>query len=275
MARSSAPPLESDATIIAHISDPHVNSEAAVELGRADSGAMLETAFVAMRRVGVPITAILITGDLSRDHGDPEDYARLGEALQSAPAPVLMLPGNHDDRSVLHYSFMDHPWDLEAGGLALDQLVEGPGGAMRILGLDTLVEGHVGGGLSVRMVDWAARRLADQPETPTLLALHHPPFPISDLKADGMGLDPESAAALEEVVRRHPQVVRVLSGHVHRHVTACWAGSIAMTCPSTAWQFGAHPGASGPFWLTKEPGGMLLHVLLKGGVVTTLHYAIT
>ena len=48
---------------------------------------------------------------------------------------------------------------------------------------------------------------------PAVVAMHHPPYPIGVRWIDRMGhARPERLAA---VIARHPQVVRVIAGHVH------------------------------------------------------------
>jgi hypothetical protein len=49
---------------------------------------------------------------------------------------------------------------------------------------------------------------------------------------DSMGL--ADVVELERIVRAHPQIVALVSGHIHRAMSACWAGTQAIVCPSTA-----------------------------------------
>ena len=47
-----------------------------------------------------------------------------------------------------------------------------------------------------------------------------------------MGL--KDAAALGQIVAANRQIVAVLSGHIHRAMTARWNGTSVIVCPSTA-----------------------------------------
>ena len=67
-----------------------------------------------------------------------------------------------------------------------------------------------------------------------MIFMHHPPFKTAIEYMDGIGL--EGADAMAEVVRRHPQVERVVCGHLHRSIQSRWAGTVAMTAPATAHQ---------------------------------------
>jgi hypothetical protein len=55
--------------------------------------------------------------------------------------------------------------------------------------------------------------------------MHHPPFRTMIGHMDEIGLrDPDGALAA--VVARHPQVRRVICGHLHRLIQAPWANTI-------------------------------------------------
>jgi 3',5'-cyclic AMP phosphodiesterase CpdA len=65
-------------------------------------------------------------------------------------------------------------------------------------------------------------------------------------------------AALAEVIEKHAQVERVLSGHVHRAVQKRFAGTIAQIGPGGAHQVKLVLGEGGGPW-NVEPPGFLLH----------------
>ncbi len=52
---------------------------------------------------------------------------------------------------------------------------------------------------------------------------------------DDIGLV-HGAGTLAAIIARHRQVERVICGHLHRSIQTRWAGTIAMTAPSTAHQ---------------------------------------
>ena len=79
-------------------------------------------------------------------------------------------------------------------------------------------------------------------------------------------------AALAAVIGRHPQVERVLCGHVHRSVQCRFAGTIAQIAPGVAHAVQLTLAGEPARWIM-EPPGMLLHEWRDGrGLVTHLDF---
>src|SRR5262249_16835952 len=114
---------------------------------------------------------------------------------------------------------------------------------------------------------WLDATLAAEPDKPTLLLMHHPPFATSIARMDQAGLD--DTAAFAEVVGRHPQIERILCGHLHRAIDSRFAGTLAATCPSTAHQMQLNLTGSLTVRFMFEPPGYRLHLWHEGaGLVT-------
>ena len=96
--------------------------------------------------------------------------------------------------------------------------------------------------------------------------MHHPPFLTGIERMDRAGL--QNSDALAAVVARHPQVERILCGHLHRAIDRRFAGTVAGTAPSTAAQLlSLTPDA--PLRFMFEPPGYQLHVWREdSGLVT-------
>jgi Icc protein len=103
--------------------------------------------------------------------------------------------------------------------------------------------------------------------TPTVIAMHHPPFLTAMPAYDEIGLAAAGREGLAAVLGRHPQVLRILAGHVHRTIVAELAGRAALTVPSTYLQ-GELKFTATDLSMVNDPPGFAVHVL-DGGVLTS------
>lgn len=173
--------------------------------------------------------AVIFTGDTVQ-HGLPEEYALLRDLLAPLQAPLYLIPGNRDDNEAMRAAFSDKPYLPKNGGFLHYAIEEH---ALRLVALDSTAPGERKGFFCPARQAWLDAVLSEQPERPTLLFIHHPPFDVEDHYIGGYRR-PEEAAALAEVVRRHPQVARLLCGHVHCPTEVSWAGTRASVMPSIA-----------------------------------------
>jgi 3',5'-cyclic-AMP phosphodiesterase len=203
----------------------------------------------------------VITGDLT-EHGAAGEYANLRGLLAELAMPVYLIPGNHDEREALRAAFADAGY-FPAAGFLHYAVEDYP---VRIVGLDTNIPGQGGGELCAERLDWLDRTLAAAQEKPTLILMHHPPFATAIQHMDRAGLrDP---AALAAVIAKHPQVERILCGHLHRTIDARFAGTIAGTAPSAAHQLQLDLTQDGRAQFNFEPPGYQLHLWQDGQLVT-------
>lgn len=247
------------ALLIAQISDLHVSREGALIAQRLDAGASLARAIDRLNALDPQPDLVVATGDLV-DSGAVHQYERLRALLSALTVPVYLIPGNHDCRAALRQVFPDHVY-LCGDGEFMQYEIEGY--PIRLIALDTLDEGHEEGLLDASRLEWLEERLDQGRDTPTIVFMHHPPF------ATGIGhmdrINCRGAEQLEILIRRSPQVERLLCGHVHRPVQTRWAGTLGVIAPSTAHQIyldlrvGEPPGQ-----YILEPPGFLLHLWRPG-----------
>lgn len=223
--------------MLVQISDPHLR-------GDGESADALSAAVERVLALPDRPDAVLLSGDIA-DSGSDEEYALARELLAPLEMPVHILAGNHDrlpDRTA---------YAVRVGGL-------------RLIACDTTIPGEDGGRLDVA---WLEARLGENPQAPTVVAMHHHPVPIGIPWLDEIGLPDADRAALADVLRRFPQVRRVVAGHVHRTSLASLGGCPVVTCTSTnvhaALEFGATTAE-----LTAEPPSILVHALVDGELVT-------
>lgn len=240
--------------IIAQITDLHVRPEGVLAYDRVPTNAMLREAVADVNALRPRPDVVLATGDLVHC-GMIEEYRVLRDLLDGLEMPAYLVPGNHDDRENLRAVFTDHRY-LPAAGDFLHYAIEDH--PVRLIGLDTLVPGEARGELCGHRLAWLARMLAADPDRPTVIFMHHPPFRTAIEHMDVIGLT--GADAFGDLVERHPQIERILCGHLHRPIQVRWRGTLAATAPSTAHQvvLDLRPGAPGTFAL--EPPGYQLHV---------------
>ena len=252
--------------LIVQLSDPHVTVPGGLLDQMARTTEQLARAIAQVNALVPQPTLVLLTGDLV-DGGRREEYVRLRGVLDPLRAPLYLLPGNHDDRAALCDVFDHHAYLPRDGGFLQYTIEEHP---VRVIALDTLVPRADVGLLCAERLAWLDARLAEAPTRPTVVALHHPPFVTGIELMDEMGL--EGRDALAAVVARHPQVERVVCGHIHRAITRRFAGTVVTVCPGVAHQVGLDLPPRRRLRVTPEPPGMLLHAWLgtEGGLVTHL-----
>ncbi|WP_328314465.1 phosphodiesterase [Streptomyces sp. NBC_00442] len=242
---------------IAHLSDPHITAGALA----GGPAASLSRALGRVLALDPQPDAVVITGDLV-DRGRIEEYAVLREILSGFPLPLHLVVGNHDDPETVRAVFGGTTF--LGGAQETHYAVEHP--EFTLVVADSQVPGSPAGRLGPAQLGWLDAALARRPDVPALVCLHHPPLPVGIPFLDAMGL--ADGAELAETLRSHPRVARVLAGHVHRTVTASFAGTTLAIAPSAHLQSGLAMNGGLPNYLD-EPTSFLLH--LRAGAEWVTH----
>ena len=239
--------------LIAQITDTHIKTPGKLAYGRVDTASMLAVCVRQITCLDPQPDVVAITGDLV-DLGQAQEYEQLRALLAPLRQRVIVVAGNHDDRQTLRAAFQDHEYLPEDGFLhyAIDDI-----GPLRIVGLDTLVPREGRGELCNLRLQWLDRTLSSATGRPTIILMHHPPFATGIGHMDALGLTGREQFAT--IVARHPQVQRILAGHLHRMIYATVGGRAAMTCPSTAHQVALDLRDNAPSCFRMEPPGFMLH----------------
>jgi 3',5'-cyclic AMP phosphodiesterase CpdA len=238
--------------VLAQISDTHIR----VDDGGA-SVAQLRRAMAQAKEYRAEV--ILLTGDLVNDeHAD--EYTLLAEAIVDPPAPLYLLPGNHDDRARMRAAFPNHAY-LARSGLLSFVVDDYP---VRIVAVDQICPGQTHGYLTEAGAAWLDSTLAETPDKPTIVALHHPPFLTHDRLFDTIGL--LDADLFASVVARHRQVQRIICGHHHRVAVGQVAHAPVVIAPSSSWVYGLALNEGQQIApRTTEQTGWMLHVHTEAG----------
>jgi 3',5'-cyclic AMP phosphodiesterase CpdA len=214
--------------LIAQITDLHIGFSG----DRPDEPNLLrlERVVDALKALSPAPDLLIATGDLT-EHGDEASYRRLASALAPLPFPVHYALGNHDLRGNFRTAFPDVP---VADGYIQYAVEEYP---LRLLVLDTLEEGRHAGALCEKRAAWLSKTLAEQPDSPTLVILHHPPAEVGIAWMDPDPTEPW-IARLAAAVEGQANIVGILAGHVHRPISLPWHGQALTICPSSAPEVG-------------------------------------
>jgi alkaline phosphatase D len=214
---------------------------------------------------------IVATGDVSLDGaGGDADLAFAAGLLRALPAPVLMLPGNHDVGSDPR-TMPAQP--VDAARLARFRRLAGedrwrrdlPG--WRLVGLDTEIMG-TGLAEEAAQADFIRDAVTGLGERRLAVFLHTPAFTTrpDDSAFDYWAVAPEARPALRPLLG-HPALRLVASGHLHLHhgfrlgpVHYAWAPPLSFVCEPEM-----QPGIPG-----ERRTGALLHHLGEDVAETSL-----
>jgi 3',5'-cyclic-AMP phosphodiesterase len=249
--------------LICQISDLHVRAPGELAYRRVDTAGFVRRCVShILARPPLP-DVVVVTGDLT-DRGQPEEYRHLVTLLAPLPMPVYFIAGNHDERGALRAAFPGHEY-LNGGGEFLQYVVSL--GAIRLIGLDTVIPGEGGGLLCAARLRWLEEQLDAHRDSPVVILMHHPPFLTGVAYMDRVGLRLERP--LEPIIERHPRLERILCGHLHRTIFRRFGGSLATTSPSPAHQVELDFMPDAPSQFVMEPPGYLLHRWSEAEGMTT------
>ncbi|MEE1815640.1 metallophosphoesterase [Streptomyces sp. SP18ES09] len=250
--------------VIAHVSDIHLDA------GRRSQD-RTRAVLRHLEELPYDLAAVLVTGDVA-DHGTPEEYAVARELLASRH-PLLVCPGNHDDRAALRKGLLAE--GAAAGHAPVNQVLRGEGFVVALC--DSSVPGEHHGLLEDETLEWLDGVLAGTPhEVPVLVGFHHPPVPLHTPYVDGIRqVGEDRLAALAD---RHPHLTAFLAGHAHTAAATTFAGRPLLVAPGVVstlrlpWE---SPGPDHPHVHLDQPPALAFHVLGDDGRLTTHYRTVT
>ena len=201
--------------IVAQISDLHIGFA-----GRGKTCANTERLKIvvqALNKLQQQPDLVIATGDLV-ESGEEWAYRDLKRELKQIKSPVYLAFGNHDSRAPFADVFPHIPY---TDGFLQYTIEDHP---LRVIVLDTLKEGRHGGSFCEARAAWLHEKLSEQPERPTLIALHHPPINT------GIGWLTSNPNApwvkrLRAVVSQFDNVQHMIAGHIHRSIFSSFANT--------------------------------------------------
>lgn len=255
--------------LLVQISDTHIDEPGTLVYGHFDTSSALRKTVAAINAMDPAPDLVLHTGDIA-SHGSVPRYEAFREIIEDLTAPYVLIAGNHDDRDALRSVFGGSrilPTNDEFLHYVIEDL------PIRIVCCDSVIAGEAAGEMCAERCNWLDARLAEAPDRPTIVALHHPPFYSGMTGSSVKGLK-RGGPQLADVIKRHDHVVRIIAGHVHRPITAAFGGTIAFAGPTTCYPFGLDMGPERELNVVHEPPAFAVHVWLpdaapdEAGLVT-------
>ncbi|TQV72521.1 phosphodiesterase [Denitrobaculum tricleocarpae] len=238
--------------IVAQITDTHIKPRGALAYGRLNTAPFLAAAVAHINTLDPLPDLVILTGDVT-DGGAPEEFDHVRELLAPLTPPLIALPGNHDRRETFREAFRDRADMPEHGHLSYAE----ERFPLRLVMVDDTVPGQPHGEVTAELADWLEHTLAAASGKPTLVAMHHPPF------ITGIGhMDVQNCRGSERlaaVLEKHPQVLGLVCGHVHRNILTAFAGKPASVCPSQAHAVSLALTPDAPPSYHMEPPSLHLH----------------
>lgn len=185
-------------------------------------------------------------------------YRLLREIVRVLPYPVHFILGNHDDRAAFHRVMETaapspdarHHWVFEHAG-------------HRFVGLDSHVPGQAWGEVDAGQLAWLEGDLRAHAGEPTVVFVHHHPWPLGLAWMDSMPL--RNGDDLVGILERHPATRWIVCGHVHMDQQVQRDGLTMLTTPSTCFQVSKLSQTRKV--LPGPPGFRLIQV--RGGALST------
>ena len=211
--------------IIAQITDTHLgdaNAADPVFRARAEN---LRACVADINGLDPKPDAVIHTGDMTQ-HGQAAEFSHARALLAVLAVPLYVTPGNRDGREGMARSFAGDGYMRPNSAFVHYSVEDHP---VRLVTVDSLADdGSNKGDLCDARLTALNATLAEAPARPTALFMHHPPFDVPTAPNPFAYQRRRAVADLAAVISRHPQVVRIFTGHMHRP----WMASVGGVPPA-------------------------------------------
>ncbi|SOE91804.1 3',5'-cyclic AMP phosphodiesterase CpdA [Burkholderia sp. D7] len=252
--------------IIAHITDFHIVPAPQLCYGFCNTRDALREVIDFLEDLNPRPDLVIASGDLV-DEPTPAAYTELAAILARSSLPLLVIPGNHDNRRMLAEHLPEHPY-LQGQESALN-LVQSFND-LQIVTLSSVIPSKEFGQITDATLAWLEAQLANNDERPVMLVMHHPPIVTGLPFMDGFQPPYRKFA---EFVKSSPRIKLIACGHVHRAIDGMLGAARVTTAPATGHQFSFTTDPTTPPRLSLEPPMVRLHVW-NGSDVTSFMVAV-
>jgi len=194
--------------VVVQISDTHISLDVPQSERRLDN---LRCTVAAINHLDPQPDIVIHTGDLA-NRGKAGEYAAASQLLQALRAPLYVTVGNRDERTHLREAFVTQNC-FPAGEPFVQYAVQGH--AVRLLALDTQGQSRKGNYCEKRTAG-LLNALAEEPDKPVAVFMHHPPFDIEGAEEPFQFESRQAAQRLIASLTRCGRVIRIFCGHAHR-----------------------------------------------------------
>lgn len=238
---------------LAQISDLHIRPRGQLLYDHVDTNTMCARHIAYLNALGQRPDGVLITGDLT-NCGLEEEYRMALRILRQLDYPAYVIPGNHDDNANMLQGlgslYPELGYDPDAICYVVDKY------RVRLIFLDSSIEGEVHGRLGEQQLSWLDTTLRTMDQKPTAICMHHHPVASGCAHMDTVRcLDGDQLITL---LMQFPHVNRILCGHTHRTIFQTIGSLLICTAPSTAHQVTYDMSDPKGFY-SLEPPAMLMH----------------
>lgn len=243
------PPLS-----ILQISDLHIMPNNGEKMLGVDTGYYFQSILEHAHNYRDHYDLILVSGDLAQKPCS-SSYRRIWDQLASYRTECICLAGNHDDALLMRKI-------LNSGNISCSK--QRLFAHWQLLCLNSQIPGQPGGYLAEDELAFLESKLKSRPDLFAIVAVHHHCLPTESEWLDTMII--ENRSSLFEILRRHPQVKAVITGHIHQEMDIMAQSIRVLAAPSTCFQF--KPNCRDFTLDTSMPGYRVIELFPDGRIST-------
>ena len=211
--------------LIAQISDLHIKSPGSLAYGRVDTAAALGRCVAALNEFAPKPDLVVISGDLA-DTPTSEEYDHLKRLLEPLKLPFVGIPGNHDSRELMRAAFPRRPMLFHPGRSIKKSK---SAGSICCCWIPVSTASRMANSKRRRCNGskqrWPPRQTGPRSCSCTIRRSR----PASGTWTARTYTTPMNWLP---IVRRHPRVQLIATGHVHRATLTMFAGVPTTICPA-------------------------------------------
>lgn len=237
-------------TRVIQITDPHLGAAPAFELAGVRTLETFQAVVDDSLRLNPDI--FLVTGDIAAEPNS-EAYEQFFDIIKSTTVPMIWLPGNHDEASLVQTVKGATPY-RKTYDIA----------NWRILLLDSVLPNSPNGQFGEDELELLKRLLAENTQEHLLVTMHHHPIPVGSRWLDLQCIT--DAYDFLRLISENRSVRGVHWGHIHQAFEEVSEGVLFASAPSTCVQFKPN---SDEFALDDQlPGFRIIDLASDGSIQT-------